>query len=72
MKKIAVVLVLVALSFAAYTQAQPGRRGGGGGGSSLTIERDWALICFAVKVRGIICGPCNWPTKTPGISAVNL
>ena len=50
MKKIAVVLVLVALSFAAYTQAQPGRRGGGG--SSLTIERDWALICFAVKVRG--------------------
>ena len=52
MKKIAIVLVLVALSFAAYTQAQPGRRGGGGGGSSLTIERDWALICFAVKVRG--------------------
>ncbi len=52
MKKIAIVLVLVALSFAAYTQAQPGRRGSGGGGSSLTIERDWALICFAVKVRG--------------------
>ena len=52
MKKIAVVLVLVALSFAAYTQAQPGRRGGGGGGPSLTIERDWALVCFAVKVRG--------------------
>ena len=52
MKKIAVVLVLVALSFAAYTQAQPGRRGGGGGGPSLAIERDWALICFAVKVRG--------------------
>ena len=50
MKKIAVVLVLVALSFAAYTQAQPGRRGGGG--PSLTIERDWALVCFAVKVRG--------------------
>ena len=52
MKKIAIVLVLVALSFAAYIEAQPGRRGSGGGGPSLTIERDWALICFAVKVRG--------------------
>lgn len=53
MKKIAIVLVLAVLSFAAYVQAQPGGGGRrGGGGPSLTIERDWALITFGLKVRG--------------------
>ena len=55
MKKFAIILVLAVLSFAAYVQAQPGWGGGGrrgGGGPSLTIERDWALISFDLKVRG--------------------
>ena len=55
MKKIAIIFVLAALFFAAYVQAQPGWGGGGrrgGGGPALTIERDWAIISFDLKVRG--------------------
>lgn len=55
MKKIAIIFVLAALSFAAYVQAQPGWGGGGrrgGDGPALTIERDWAIISFDLKVRG--------------------
>ena len=53
MKRIAIGLVLAVLTFATHLQAQLGGvRPCGRGGLSLTIDRDWALITFALKVRG--------------------
>ena len=53
-------------------QAQPGGvRPGGRGGPSLTIDRDWTLITFALKSEEIIFGPCSGLFKTLGINAAN-
>ncbi|MFT5373352.1 MAG: hypothetical protein ACI906_000167 [Candidatus Latescibacterota bacterium] len=52
MKKWTLLLVVLAVGWGAYVQAQQ-RGGRGRGGAPLAaLERDWALLSFELKVRG--------------------
>ena len=54
MKKVSWILFATLIAWTAYVQAQSGgNRGRGRGGMPLaTLDRDWALICFELKVGG--------------------
>ncbi len=52
MKKWTLLLVLLVVGWGAYVQAQQGGGRGRGGMPLATLERDWALLSFELKVGG--------------------
>lgn len=53
MNRLTWILALSLVLWSAYVQAQGrGGRGGRGGMPLATLDRDWALICFELKVGG--------------------
>ncbi len=52
MKKWTLLLVLLLVGSGVYVEAQQGRSRGRGGAPLATLERDWALLSFELKVGG--------------------